>query len=176
VHWLHTLIFSDTARWCIGREIQRVTDKVCMCFCYFGRTHRADRSAQASSTFARVAKAWKLEQDIEAAERKQGGNRLDPKLTFGRMATEFYLPAAPARANTERSRRGNIKRIDREAPWFMALVGYQWPCLKTGFKAAMSSECRINKAPLHGQVFGGLHFLKPGNGSREFMRQRTLKV
>lgn len=61
VHWLHTLIFSDTARWCIGREIQRVTDKVCMCFCYFGRTHHADRPAQASSTFARVAKAWKLD-------------------------------------------------------------------------------------------------------------------
>lgn len=29
VHWLHTLIFSDTARRCIDREIQRVTDKVC---------------------------------------------------------------------------------------------------------------------------------------------------
>ena len=28
VHWLHTLIFSDTAKRCIGREIQRVTDKV----------------------------------------------------------------------------------------------------------------------------------------------------
>jgi hypothetical protein len=27
-HWLHTLIFSDTARRCIEREIQRVTDKV----------------------------------------------------------------------------------------------------------------------------------------------------
>ena len=28
VHWLHTLIFSETARRCIEREIQRVTDKV----------------------------------------------------------------------------------------------------------------------------------------------------
>ena len=42
VRWLHTLLFSDSARRCIDREIQRVGDK-------------------ASAAFARVAKAWKLE-------------------------------------------------------------------------------------------------------------------
>ena len=67
------------------------------------------------------AKAWKREQDAEAAERKEGGNRLDPKLTFGRMATEFYLPAAPGRPNTLRARQASIGRVQRRAPWFMAL-------------------------------------------------------
>lgn len=42
VRWLHTLLFSDAARRCIDREIQRVGDK-------------------ASAAFGRVAKAWKLE-------------------------------------------------------------------------------------------------------------------
>ena len=28
IHWLHTLIFSETSGKCIGREIQRVADKV----------------------------------------------------------------------------------------------------------------------------------------------------
>ena len=40
--WLHTLVFSDTARRCISREIQRVEDK-------------------AAVAFARVAKGFKLE-------------------------------------------------------------------------------------------------------------------
>jgi hypothetical protein len=42
VRWLHALVFSDTARQCIAREIQRLGDK-------------------ASAAFARVAKAYKLE-------------------------------------------------------------------------------------------------------------------
>ena len=40
--WLHTLVFSDTARLCIAREIQRVQDKATM-------------------AFARVAKEFKLQ-------------------------------------------------------------------------------------------------------------------
>lgn len=67
------------------------------------------------------AKAWKLAQDAEAAERKEGGNRLDPKLTFGRMAHEFYIPAAPGRVNTRRARVMTIGRIEQHAPWFMSL-------------------------------------------------------
>ena len=43
LRWLHTLLFSDGARRCIEREIQRVGDK-------------------AAAAFARVAKTWKLEQ------------------------------------------------------------------------------------------------------------------
>jgi hypothetical protein len=42
VRWLHVLIFSDTARCCIEREIHRVIDK-------------------ASVAFARIAKTFKLE-------------------------------------------------------------------------------------------------------------------
>jgi hypothetical protein len=42
MRWMHTLVFSETARQCIDREIQRVEDK-------------------ASNAFARVAKAFKLE-------------------------------------------------------------------------------------------------------------------
>lgn len=39
--WMHQLLYSDTARRCITREMQRIREK-------------------ASATFARVAKAWKL--------------------------------------------------------------------------------------------------------------------
>ena len=42
VRWLHALVFSDTARQCIAREIQRVEDKAVV-------------------AFARVAKGFKLE-------------------------------------------------------------------------------------------------------------------
>jgi hypothetical protein len=62
MHWLHTLIFSDAARRCIGRELQRIEDKVSA-----KRLIRACGRAlifpcpQASSAFARVAKTWKLE-------------------------------------------------------------------------------------------------------------------
>ena len=42
VRWLYTLLYSDTAKRCIAREIQRVTDK-------------------ASAAFSKVAKTWKLE-------------------------------------------------------------------------------------------------------------------
>jgi hypothetical protein len=42
VHWLQTLLFSDAARRCVARELQRIADK-------------------AASAFARVAKAWKLD-------------------------------------------------------------------------------------------------------------------
>jgi hypothetical protein len=42
MRWLHALVFSDTARSCIAREIQRVEDK-------------------AGIAFARVAKGFKLE-------------------------------------------------------------------------------------------------------------------
>jgi hypothetical protein len=42
LRWLHTLVFSDMARQCISREIQRLGDK-------------------ASAAFARVAKSYKLE-------------------------------------------------------------------------------------------------------------------
>jgi hypothetical protein len=42
MRWLHTLVFSDTAKQCISREIQRVQDK-------------------ATVAFARVAKGFKLE-------------------------------------------------------------------------------------------------------------------
>jgi hypothetical protein len=42
VRWLHVLVFSDTARRCIDREIHRVVDK-------------------ASVAFARIAKTFKLE-------------------------------------------------------------------------------------------------------------------
>ena len=34
VRWLHTLVFSETAKRCIGREIQRVTDKVVYYFMF----------------------------------------------------------------------------------------------------------------------------------------------
>ncbi len=59
-HWIHMLVYSDTAKQCIGREIQRVSDKVVF-FSLLGTGIPLTSHTQASTAFARVAKAWKLD-------------------------------------------------------------------------------------------------------------------